>query len=187
MNTLNTSLKNLAAKKGLNIEPSKEVISKKAVELELKPIQQPIKTTVEVIKPKPIELIKEPEDMATWLQKGIAAVKKVAKPLTTTAINAAGGLIGVPTLGTAITSSQQAKKSVATVKAPEKGATAVKQAVKNVENNRTMEQQQTQPTMASKIMENVKKNWMYYAIGAGALFAVWYLFGKKKVASRRRR
>jgi len=188
MNPINTSLKNLAISrqqpKGIEVE------NKKAVETVLKPIQQPISRTVEVMKPKPVELLKEPEEMATWLQKGIGAVKKVAKPLARTAVNAAGGAIGMPTLGTnliggvkAVSTANATKKLDVT---PVKGSAAITKAVENVQ-TRAMEQQTTQPTLMAKVTENVKKNWMYYLGGLVVAFLVYWFFGKKKVAARRRR
>ena len=131
--------------------------------------------------------------MATWLQKGISAVKKVAKPLVTTAINAGGGLIGMPALGTSLAGATQAKKEVAKVQTltqvPEKGTTAIKQSVNNVQQQtRAMEtQQQNENTFMAKAMAFAKKNWMYLAIGGGLVFALYYFMVKKKRVTRRRR
>ena len=190
MNPINTSLKNLAISrqqpKGIEVE------NKKAVEAVLKPIQQPISRTVEVMKPKPVELLKGPEEMATWLQKGISAVKKVAKPLAKTAVNAAGGAIGMPTLGTNLISGAKAVSTANATKkldvTPAKGGAAITKAVENVQ-TRAMEQQQqtTEPTFMTKVTENVKKYWMYYLGALIGVIGLWYFFGKKKVAARRRR
>jgi len=188
MNPINTSLKNLAISR--QQPKSIEVENKKAVETVLKPIQQPISRTVEVMKPKPVELLKEPEEMATWLQKGIGAVKKVAKPLVKTAVNAAGGAIGMPTLGTNLISGAKAVSTANATKkldvTPVKGGAAITKAVENVQ-TRAMEQQTTEPTFMTKVTENVKKNWMYYLGGLVVAFLVYWFFGKKKVAVRRRR
>jgi len=188
MNPINTSLKNLAISR--QQPKSIEVENKKAVEAVLKPIQQPISRTVEVMKPKPVELLKEPEEMATWLQKGIGAVKKVAKPLARTAVNAAGGAIGMPTLGTNLISGAKAVSTANATKkldvTPVKGGAAITKAVENVQ-TRAMEQQTTEPTFMTKVTENVKKNWMYYLGGLVVAFLVYWFFGKKKVAVRRRR
>jgi len=194
MNPINTSLNNLVNRKSfekpLQSQYNGGVENKKAVEAVLKPIQQPISRTVEVMKPKPVELLKEPEEMATWLQKGIAAVKKVAKPLAKTAVNAAGGAIGMPTLGTNLISGAKAVSTANATKkldvTPVKGGAAITKAVENVQ-TRAMEQQTTEPTFMTKVTENVKKNWMYYLGGLVVAFLVYWFFGKKKVAARRRR
>lgn len=189
MNPINTSLKNLAIsrqqRKGIEVE------NKKAVEAVLKPIQQPISRTVEVMKPKPVELLKEPEEMATWLQKGIAAVKKVAKPVITQAVNTAGGTIGLPQLGTSLLGGAKAVQTVKAVQkqdvTPVKGSAAITKAVNNVQTNAIMEQQANQPTAMTKVTEHVKKNWMYYLGALIGVVGLYYFFGKKKVAARRRR
>lgn len=199
MNPINTSLKNLAISrqqpKSIEVENKKPVDEKntgyKPADMFPMENRQVINKTVEVVKPKPVELLKEPEEMATWLQKGIAAVKKVAKPVITQAVNTAGGTIGLPQLGTSLLGGAKAVQTVKAVQkqdvTPVKGSAAIAKAVNNVQTNAIMEQTTNQPTLITKVTENVKKNWMYYLGGLVVAFLVYWFFGKKKVAARRRR